>query len=339
MSLEPDEQELSRDFENLTAGMKERFARCPEPAVIQAARASVLPDGRSARIIAHVEDCPMCRLLVHDLELLDQAPLSEHDANRIWARIESGIALKGLSLQPRFIPTDPLNTGPTAAKWWMPFFRPWVVSAAAFAVIVLAIGISVGIRLMRAPKNNSEASGRLPQVSAGDNTTAAIPAQSIPSPSTSTAGAFLLEKAPVRLPASAAMVWRGGADADSDRASAQLKDLEQALVPYRSGNYAEAEARLKRVAEKYPRLAEARFYLGVSELFLNQDQDAAGSLKTTRSLADQALAAKAAWYLAVAYHRLGQGDQVRPILEKLCHSTGKDSARACAALGELSKVQ
>jgi TolA-binding protein len=327
MSLEPDEQELARDLESLTAGVSERFARCPEPAVIQAAIASVLPDGPGAQVRAHVEACPMCKLLIHDLALLDQAPLPERDANRIWARIESGIASKTPSSQP----------AGAATKWWTPLFRPWAIATAAMAVILLAISVSVSIRLMRAPRDNSEASNRLPEATPGDSPAATNPAQSIPSPEA--ASAFRLEKAPVRLPASAAMVWRGGADADADRASAQLKELEGALVPYRAGNYAEAELRLKRLAEKYPRSAEARFYLGVSQLFLNKDQEAVASLKAARSLAAQVLAGEAAWYLAMAYHTVGQDREARPLLEKLCGSGGKDSTRACPALGELSKVQ
>jgi len=332
VSLDPDEQDFSSDLESLTAGLRQRFSRCPDPSVIQAAMGFVLPDVPGAQIRAHVDGCPMCRLLVRDLESLDDAPLPERDANRIWARvvqktIESGITPKTLSSQPDRAVT----------KWWTPFFRPWAIAAAAMVVIVLAISLSVGIRLVRAPRDNSEASNSLPDVSPRENT-AASPPQSIPSPSTSTTTAFILEKAPVRLPASAAMVWRGGADADSDRASAELKELEIALEPYRAGNYAEAELRLTRLAKKYPRSAEARFYLGVSQLFLNKDQEAVGNLKEARSLADRTLSGQAAWYLAMAYHRVGQNDLARPLLEKLCGAASKTSPRACAGLDELSKV-
>jgi len=148
---------------------------------------------------------------------------------------------------------------------------------------------------------------------------------------TPAASVLQLEKAPVVLPASAAIVWRG----KSDPAAKQGKDLKDALEPYESGDYAEAARRLQRLGKQYPTMAQAPFYLGVSQLFLNQNEDAAGSLKAASVISQSPVADEALWYLALAEHRLTKDDLAGSILETLCKSGGKNSARACAGAKEL----
>jgi tetratricopeptide (TPR) repeat protein len=128
------------------------------------------------------------------------------------------------------------------------------------------------------------------------------------------------------------MVWRGEANPQS----AQVKQLEEALAPYRADDYAGAEKRLENVASRYPGLAEARFYLGVCQLFLNRNQEAVESLKTAGTLAKKPFQGDAGWYLAIAYHRSGRDSEARQLLEKLCRAGGTNAARACAALAELA---
>jgi hypothetical protein len=82
-------------------------------------------------------------------------------------------------------------------------------------------------------------------------------------------------------------------------------------------------------------MAEAPFYLGVSQLFLNQNEDAAKSLKDAVNLASRPLADEATWYLALALDRTGRTDLASSLLEPLCHAGGKNSSRACAGIKEL----
>jgi len=133
------------------------------------------------------------------------------------------------------------------------------------------------------------------------------------------------------LPASTAILWRGQEDA----AARRTKDLNQALIPYEAGNYTEAARRLDLVRKRYPRLAEAPFYLGVSQLFLKQNDDAAKSLKDAVNLADQPLADEATWYLALALYRTGRTHPASSLLEPLCRAGGKNSGSACAGIKEL----
>jgi tetratricopeptide (TPR) repeat protein len=142
-----------------------------------------------------------------------------------------------------------------------------------------------------------------------------------------------LEKPPIILPAASVIVWRGQKDASSE----QNKELKQALAPYEADNYAEAAQRLDRIRQKYPRMAEAPFYLGVSQLFLNQNEDATKSLKDAVNLAGQPLADEANWYLALALYRSGRGEAASSVLAPLCHAGGKNSARACQGIKELQE--
>jgi tetratricopeptide (TPR) repeat protein len=321
MSLERDELELSSDLRQAAAELTRRFEGCPEPALLQSAEAAVLPAEINARVIRHIEGCTVCKSLAQDLARLDEAPLQEQEKNRIWSRIQAGITVETLP--------SPAELG--RPRRWSSFFRPWPTTAWAAAAALVGVLLVIGFNLMR--QHPQPVASLQPQEAPPSQTSEPRPGQSPASPLPSRA--LALEKPPVTLPASAVMVWRGQAEAGND----QLKALKEALIPYSRDDYAEAKRRLESVAREYPRLAEAQFYLGVCELFLNQNQDAAVSLKRARVLAHQPLTREADWYLALAYHRSGQDGEVRPLLEKLCHTAGKDSARACAGLVELSTPQ
>jgi TolA-binding protein len=141
--------------------------------------------------------------------------------------------------------------------------------------------------------------------------------------------AFRLEKAPVLLPASAVVLFRG-ADGDS-----LGNDLQQALAPYRSDHYEEAALAFERLAREYPQSTEASFYLGICRLFLNANEEAAGELEKAQRVAKPPLADQASWYLALAYHRLGRDGDALPLLNGLCRGAGKDADRACLGLRAL----
>ena len=283
-----------------------RFPHCPKPALLQAAHAGVLPEEAGASVKAHMEACATCRSLAHDLAELDDVPLQPTEREKIWGMIRAGIAAE--------------ESGAKAAAptpWWRLFLRPIPVAIAAAAVVLLAIGG----RLMRDPQ---------PPAAVAVNQPSQPPVATAPH-----AGVLRPDKAPVLLPASALLIWRG----DSSAANTQGKELREALIPYQADQYGEAVQRLESLAKKYPRLAEAQFYLGVSQLLMERNDDAVASLKAARSLAGLALRDQAAWYLAVAWHRTGRDADARPLLEHLCQAGGATSERACSGLKELQLVQ
>jgi tetratricopeptide (TPR) repeat protein len=258
--------------------------------------------------------------MAQDLDAVDSEPITETDRIRIWEQIQSEIPLEQVS---------PRSLRVSGARW-KSFLWPMPITVAAMAIVLIAIAVLIGMNFLRGarPTQEQAVSNRGPE-HPGEQ----VLGEPTPKPATSSVPptAFRLEKAPVRLPASAVIVWRG----EVNSGSAQVKQLEEALAPYRVDDYAASEKRLESVAGKYPTLAEARFYLGVCQLFLNRDQEAVESLKTARRLAKNPLASEAAWYLAIAYHRSGQDVEARPLLDKLCRAGGMNAARACAARTEL----
>jgi TolA-binding protein len=302
----PDGLEAQSDLKDVTREFGVQFPHCPKPALVQAARAGVLPAEVRDRLNEHVAHCAACAALASDLFTLDEAPLPVSEQERIWDRIRSGIAVEELSAQAK---------APRSA-WWRFLLRPMPMAMAAVAVVLGTIGV----RLVQHPHEFAAVVSQTRQ-----------PAAVTPPP----AGVLRLEKPPVMLPAAAVLLWRGAPDAGN----APRQELRDALVPYEKDRYAEAAERLEALAGKYPALAEAHFYLGVCRLFLDRSADAATSLNEAHRLAHPALAGDAAWYLALAYHRSGRDGDARPLLEKLCSAAGKDSAKACSGLKELSVVQ
>jgi TolA-binding protein len=261
-----------------------------------------LPSEVATEVNQHLEGCRLCQSVVADLEALDSADLDTGAQERIWRRIQPGISGQNVATDGR------------VRSWWNLWLRPLPLAAMVAAVLALV----VGLRVLRDRGQ--------PATTTAQNQTSAAP----PTPS-----ALRLEKAPIILPASAAVVWRGQEDASIKR----NRELKQALAPYEADNYAEAAQRLLGLRKKYPRMAEAPFYLGVSQLFLNQNEDATRSLKEAVKLANQPLADEATWYLALALHRTGQSELATSLLEPLCRAGRKSSGRACAGVKELRAQQ
>jgi len=145
--------------------------------------------------------------------------------------------------------------------------------------------------------------------------------------------AFVLTKASIKVPASAVLTYRGNVEA----AKTYLEALAAALEPYRKDDYAEAARGLAELSRKYPNAAEPAYYLGVSQLFLNQNEAAVESLQAARSHADDAMRDDVSWYLAVAYNRVGRTSDARREAEALCMGGGEYKDRACAAASELNR--
>lgn len=104
-----------------------------------------------------------------------------------------------------------------------------------------------------------------------------------------------LEKAPVIMAASRALVFRSTKPAD-----AFLEDFGKAIEPYRNDNFPEAIVRLEPLARKYPDADEPPFYLGVSLLLAGRRADAVAPLQRASRGRDDAIAAQARKYLAAA---------------------------------------
>jgi tetratricopeptide (TPR) repeat protein len=305
MNREPAELGLPSNLSEALGGLRAKWPRCPKPELLQAAQADVLPAQLREDVITHLESCSACKSLLADLEVLDDAAIEKAVQQRIWKRVQSGIAAE-----------EPAKAGHTVTGWWNFWLRPMPLASMAAVVVVVVVLVVAGVLFVR---NRQQPVDQVAQNR---------PVEQLPTPASSV---LQLEKAPVVLPVSAVIVWRGQENSVTRQANA----LKQALTPYETDNYAEAARRLERLRKQYPRMAEAPFYLGVSQLFLNQNEEAARNLKDAANLAQPPLAGDVTWYLALANHRLGKDDLASSLLGPLCKAGGKDSARACAGGKEL----
>lgn len=189
----------------------------------------------------------------------------------------------------------------------------WPLSAGAAVLALAALG-SVLLRQSRS----------IPQAPAPPPLSQDVRLPNVPS-------VFTLEKPSMPAPAATDLVWRGAAGSDE-------ADLTRALEPFAADDFAEAARRLRALVGRYPQSAAGHFYLGVSELFLARDADAATALENAQRLAKDSadLAREAGWYLAVAYRRTGQTELAAATLDALCRGQSTRAAQACAGLRELS---
>ena len=270
---------------------------CPEVPLLQAAVSGVLPEDVGTSVLRHVEKCQICQSLARDLQAVDDAPPREEELRRVWNRMEAAIR-PGAATEPAV----------RRAGTWRFWLKPWQIAAIAAAVLAILVVPSL---LRRRPE---------PSASAGPTQPAPVPAKP----------ALALEKPPILLPASALMVWRGAPDSDR----AQWTELQVALRSYQSSDYASAAEQLRRVATTHPGMVEAWFYLGVSELFLGQNQQAAADLESGRKIAQPALDAEMKWYSAIADERIGRVSDERLLLEELCRGSSKYSVPACRSINQ-----
>lgn len=182
----------------------------------------------------------------------------------------------------------------------------------AYSVVLALLLIAVvGVVLNRTRQRTAPAAIPLPQ-------TAQVDMES----------AFKLEKPDIKLPADI-LVWRGS---PIGRQRQFARDLDAALIPFRQDNFAEAQRTLSALVNKYPASSDCYFYLGVAQLFLNQNADAAQTLQTALKDKPELMAADIPWYLAIALHRTGADVQIIQQLQPLCNEKGPYSQRACAAV-------
>jgi len=182
--------------------------------------------------------------------------------------------------------------------------RLWRWAAAAAAVAVIVTG-AVFLRSMRY--------------------SAPAPAPAVPQ----RVSPFTLAKAPIKIPATAILTYRGAGDDNKE----YLTELAAALEPYGKDDYAEAAGRLERLVQKYPDRADPAFYLGVCRLLLNRNEAAIESLRAAR-LRGGVLSDDISWYLAAAYDRAGRSAEARREAARLCRGTSEYKAGACYAVNQ-----
>ena len=322
--LETDEERFLQEFGPKLAALKAQHAQCPSLESILAAQSAALPEDVAAQIAGHLASCEWCRAIGNDWREFEFPDASRETARRIRDRVFAGVA--------------PAARRPSQLVW------RWVVPLGAVASLVLTFLL---VRDARQTGSPPEATGTAPADQLGTPASAKASAGSpkleerrrqdsglgarepaVPG----TPSVFRLEKPPVRLPLSAAMVWRGEGDTDRARFAEEFK---AAMVPYRADDYGPAAARLARLAGEFPDSPEVSFYLGVCQLFLAHDQDAIGSLGRAQTRATGDLAREVSWYLALAHQRTGQADRAEALLSGLCQGSNPYSAQACAGIQEL----
>jgi len=131
----------------------------------------------------------------------------------------------------------------------------------------------------------------------------------------------------VRVAQDRAVVYRGrGED------QAFLKAFDEAVGPYRQGDYEEAARRLAALGAAFPRAPEPPLYEGVSLLMARHPAPAAARLaEAERKSAGTEWAPDAEYYAARARLEAGQ-DEGRATLNRLCASPGPYHQPACDAL-------
>ena len=290
--LDESEREfLSAHGEAVEAAHK-RHAGCPDLSLLVAAKGESLPPELHDRVLAHLGQCALCRMLSNDLEAIELPGLSLEQRAQIRARIE----------QVGNVPARPkVSFSP-----WTWLLRPIPLAAAAVALLVVG---SVLV-LQRAPER--------PQ------TRVSAPA---PAPQTLNAAMLPLEKPPIQIEPSDELVWRGGSP-QSDSYQTQLK---AALDLYKKDDFAAAARNLERLDRSYPQKAEVKFYDGISKLFLEDYPAAIRQLEAAKRLAKPPREYEAAWYLAVAEQRAGQSDRAMSELQNLCRTNSQYAMPACEA--------
>lgn len=139
--------------------------------------------------------------------------------------------------------------------------------------------------------------------------------------------ALVLTAPAVQLPARYVVPAQG---ADEDRRF--VRAFGDAIAPYRAGDYANAAVALDAVAARFPDIAEAAFYLGVSRLLAGDAQGARTPLANAARAGEMRDAAR--WFGAAAAEQAGRPRDADAALDTLCKGTSEYRDAACAALGQ-----
>jgi TolA-binding protein len=296
--IEPDERKLLEEFGTSFEALRAKHADCPKPELLLASQAGVL-EGKAAKdVVAHLEKCGFCWILLRDLTDAELTAARPEEERRVRERV-----LKATRGSAKAETADRL-----LAAW---FSKGLPVAALA----VVALAVVVWVRLHR------------PAAPVSTPATVAVQSAQPAAPSV-----FQWEKLPIKLQASSILVWRGKPRTAQEE---YATELTAALAYYRDDNYAEAAQQLAKVVQAFPDGVEAQLYLGISQLSLQRNEQAIPSLAKARQLGPEAFREDAAWYLALAYKRTGDPLHAAAELQKLCSRKGVYQQRACAGIEEL----
>jgi hypothetical protein len=179
---DPEEEGLLKDHEESFGALRRRRGSCPEPALLTAAQAGVLPEHLAAGVAGHLRCCPWCRVLAHDLADPDLAAPTAPEA----ARIRATVFEKGADATPR-----------ASRARWMGWWRPATVLGS------LAVALAVGWWIVGGRPSSSDVSAPRP-----------VATPQIPR--------LALEKPPVIVPLASVLVWRNGSQSAQDQYLADL---------------------------------------------------------------------------------------------------------------------
>lgn len=198
----------------------------------------------------------------------------------------------------------PVQAVPESKSPWWFRFAPWVLAAGCAA---LAIGVW--------SRMDSKPGRELPPPVAKVEPPRPLP----------------VRPAAVRMPL-ASLVWRGE---DNKQQDPYPTELTRALAAYRGARYDEAIPALRAVAVKYPRRAEAQFYLGVSLLMVGRDADAIAPLEGAKAAGESPVSVDVNWYLAIALFHTGRTGESKSLFQSMCAVAGAHQKEACAALASM----
>jgi hypothetical protein len=267
----------------------------PDDATWERLACEELPADDRDRVLAHVLRCDACSEIYRTLL----------DVRREAREFDPAV------VAPRVVMSDAIGS--------------WRRYSLAAAVVLAAVLTVLLWRSRSAAPDESRAAGT-PAAASAPTTVAASPLAAQP--------VFRLEKAPIRLSASAALTPRGESAEDRRRF---LDALGDALAPYRADDFAEAASRFSRLSATYPDKVEPAFYAGVSALLAHRASDAVAQLERARAHAPAELIDDVDWQLALAYVHAGAADRAREPLTRLCAGTGAYRQRACEGVKLLGK--
>jgi len=266
---------------------------CPPLNLLLAHQEGVLPPELAQRIQQHLDRCPLCPMLLADLATLPEAPFTPGQEQRIAARLPSTDA---------GTPTV-ISSGPVRSRRHLAAFA----AIAAVMIVCITVGSHMFLHRQPAPVANN-----------------APPA--VPSTPPATVAALEIPLAPLAPPGNdtVAPLTRGAHGAEPS-----IDELLPAFDAYNTADYATAAKRFATLRKDYPHSEIVLLYLGVSQLFLHQDADAAATLALARHAATPSSADAAEWYSAIAAQRLHSPD-AKALLDSLCKKPGsKYSAESC----------
>lgn len=111
-------------------------------------------------------------------------------------------------------------------------------------------------------------------------------------------------------------------------------ELAPAFIAYSQNKYREAATDFSVLSERYPESDIVFLYMGVSQLFLDEDETALATLGRAVALAQPARADAANWYHAVAALRLQDTDS-KHLFDQQCTRRGSPYARQACVMAKL----